>query len=173
VRLNLVVAIKTQPAAAVKLWYWRAKTECLILNFMSYKIGKTAELAGVNKETIRYYEKRKLISPPARRRSGYREFSRLHIDEIKFIKRAQELGFTLSEIKELLQLKVDEDTDCKEVRSRAEEKRKAVSRKIENLVEIKKALETLIKRCKSDRSTNECAILKTLNGEYEDEQRDT
>lgn len=167
------MAIKTQPVAVVKQWCRRKKAERSILNIMSYKIGKTAELAGVNKETIRYYEKRKLISPPARRRSGYREFSRLHIDEIKFIKRAQELGFTLSEIKELLQLKVDQNTDCKEVRSRAEEKKKAVSKKIENLVEIKKALETLIQRCKSDGSTNECAILKTLNGDYEDEQRNT
>src|SRR5690625_3718325 len=75
-----------------------------------YKIGKAAELAGVNKETIRYYERRNLIPEPERMDSCYRLFSRRHVDQIRFIKRAQELGFTLSEIDDLLNLKMDEDT---------------------------------------------------------------
>ncbi|MEX2603214.1 MAG: MerR family transcriptional regulator, partial [Gracilimonas sp.] len=70
---------------------------------ISFKIGEVAKRANVNKETVRYYEKRKLIPKPDRRRSGYRIFTQRHIDQIRFIKRAQELGFTLSEIKELLE----------------------------------------------------------------------
>ncbi len=59
----------------------------------TYKIGDVAKRADVNKETVRYYEKRELIPKPDRRRSGYRIFTRRHIDQIKFIKRAQQLGF--------------------------------------------------------------------------------
>lgn len=59
----------------------------------TYKIGEVARLADVNKETVRYYEKRNLIPEPDRRRSGYRIFTQRHIDQIKFIKRAQQLGF--------------------------------------------------------------------------------
>lgn len=74
-------------------------------NNARYKIGKTAQLAGVNKETIRYYERRNLIPEPERMDSGYRLFSQRHIDQTRFIKRAQELGFTLSEIEDLLNWK--------------------------------------------------------------------
>ena len=75
----------------------------------TYKIGEVARRADVNKETVRYYEKRKLIPEPDRRRSGYRIFTQRHIDQIKFIKRGQQLGFTLTEIKELLELRLDEE----------------------------------------------------------------
>lgn len=134
------------------------------MNSNTYKIGKTAELAGVNRETVRYYERIKIISPPARRRSGYREFSQIHIDQIRFIKRAQELGFTLKEIRELLDLKVDATTDCSAVRSHAVKKRKAVSKKIENLIEIRNALDELITRCIAEKKDESCAILKALTG---------
>ncbi len=83
----------------------------------TYKIGEVARRANVNKETVRYYEKRELIPKPDRCRSGYRIFTQRHIDQIRFIKRAQELGFTLSEIKELLELRMDENTTCAEIKS--------------------------------------------------------
>src|SRR5690625_3737574 len=109
-----------------------------------YKIGKAAELAGVNKETIRYYERRNLIPEPERMDSGYRLFSRRHVDQIRFIKRAQELGFTLSEIDDLLNLKMDEDTTCSEIKREAEQKYQDVIKKIEDLRRIKTTLTTLI-----------------------------
>src|SRR5690625_6900488 len=99
-----------------------------------YKIGKAAELAGVNKETIRYYERRNLIPEPERMDSGYRLFSRRHVDQIRFIKRAQELGFTLSEIDDLLYLKMDEDTTCSEIIMEAEQKYKEDIKKIEEIL---------------------------------------
>lgn len=85
----------------------------------TYKIGKVAQRAGVNKETVRYYEKRNLIPIPDRRRSSYRIFTQRHINQIKFIKRAQQLGFTLSEIKELLELRLDKETSCSEIKAKA------------------------------------------------------
>lgn len=137
------------------------------MNSNTYKIGKTAELAGVNRETIRYYERIKMISPPARRRSGYREFSQIHIDQIRFIKRAQDLGFTLAEIKELLELKVDDNTTCSEIKEQAEEKYRDVIGKIEDLTRIKKTLIHLIDSCSGEGPKGDCPILGALEGESE------
>ncbi|MGF1671981.1 MAG: heavy metal-responsive transcriptional regulator [Balneolaceae bacterium] len=132
------------------------------MNTNTYKIGKTAELAGVNRETVRYYERIKMISPPARRRSGYREFSQIHIDQIRFIKRAQDLGFTLSEIRELLSLQMDENTTCSEIKREAEEKYRNVVNKIEDLTKIKNRLLNLIDSCSGEGSTGDCPILEAL-----------
>ena len=134
----------------------------------TFKIGEVASRAGVNKETVRYYEKRKLISEPDRRRSGYRIFTKRHIEQIKFIKRAQELGFTLSEIKELLELRLDGKTSCEQVRKKAESKREEVREKIKDLESIKKVLGDLIESCKADGTTEECVILNALEGEKDD-----
>lgn len=128
----------------------------------TYKIGKTAELAGVNKETVRYYEKRGLIPEPDRRRSGYRIFTKQHITRIKFIKRAQGLGFTLSEIGELLDLKMDENTTCSEIKRKAEDKYKDVVHKIEDLIKIKNRLLHLIDSCSGEGPTGDCPILEAL-----------
>lgn len=131
----------------------------------TFKIGEVASRADVNKETVRYYEKRGLIPKPDRRRSGYRIFTHRHIDQIRFIKRAQELGFTLSEIKELLELRLDEDTSCEQVRIKAESKLKEVKQKITDLNRIKKVLGQLIEDCKADGTTEDCVILNALEGE--------
>jgi len=131
----------------------------------SYKIGKTAKLAGVNKTTIRYYERRNLISKPDRMDSGYRLFSQRHIDQIRFIKRAQELGFTLSEIKNLLNVKMDEETNCSEVKREAEQKYQDVVSKIEDLQRIKKTLINLIDSCSGSGPIGDCLILEALEGD--------
>lgn len=130
-----------------------------------YKIGKTAELAGVNKETIRYYERRKLISEPDRMDSGYRLFSQHHVDQIRFIKRAQELGFTLSEIEDLLNLKLDEGTTCSEIKREAELKYQDVVSKIEDLHRIKVTLTDLIDSCTGSGPKGDCPILEALEGD--------
>ncbi|MEX0771499.1 MAG: MerR family transcriptional regulator [Balneolaceae bacterium] len=134
---------------------------------VTFKIGEVASRANVNKETVRYYEKRELIPEPDRRRSGYRIFTQRHIDQIRFIKRAQELGFTLSEIKELLELRMDEDTTCSEIKSEAQEKYRNVTEKIEDLQRIKKTLLELIDSCAGDGPKGECPILGALEGESE------
>jgi MerR family mercuric resistance operon transcriptional regulator len=131
----------------------------------TYKIGEVARRANVNKETVRYYEKRDLIPTPDRRRSGYRIFTHRHIDQIKFIKRAQELGFTLSEIKELLELRLDEDTSCSEIKEEAQQKYQDVSEKIADLKRIKQSLLELIDSCAGEGPKEDCPILGALEGD--------
>lgn len=133
----------------------------------TFKIGEAARRAGVNKETIQYYERRKLITEPDRRQSGYRIFTQRHVDQIKFIKRAQDLGFTLSEIKDLLALRLDGDTPCEPVRAKAKSKLKDVKRKIQDLNRMKNVLADLIKKCEANGTTGECVILNALEGETE------
>jgi MerR family mercuric resistance operon transcriptional regulator len=132
---------------------------------LTFKVGEVARKASVNKETLRYYEKRKLISKPDRRRSGYRIFTQHHIDQVKFIKRAQELGFTLSEIKELLELRTDENITCSEVKNEAEIKYKDVVEKIKDLQKIKATLIELIDSCSGSGPKGKCPILDALEGE--------
>ena len=133
----------------------------------TFKIGEVATRAKVNKETVRYYEKRELIPEPDRRYSGYRIFTQRHIDQIKFIKRAQELGFTLSEIKELLELRMDEDTTCSEIRTEAQDKFQDVVEKIKDLKRIKETLVELIDSCSGSGPKGDCPILGALEGENE------
>lgn len=134
-------------------------------NEAHYKIGKAAELAGVHIETIRYYERRNLIPKPDRMDSGYRLFSRRHVNQIRFIKRAQKLGFTLSEIEDLLNLKMEEDTTCSEIKQEAEKKYRNVMSKIEDLQRIKETLADLMDSCAGDGPKGECTILDALEGE--------
>ena len=131
----------------------------------TYKTGEVARRAGVNKETVRYYEQRDLIPKPDRRRSGYRIFTQRHIDQIRFIKRAQELGFTLSEIKELLELRMDENTTCSEIKSEAQDKYEDVAEKIADLKRIKKTLLKLIDSCAGEGPKEDCPILGALEGD--------
>ncbi|WP_445664693.1 MerR family transcriptional regulator [Fodinibius sp. AD559] len=131
----------------------------------TYKIGEVAKRADVNKETVRYYEERELIPTPDRRRSGYRIFTQRHIDQIKFIKRAQELGFTLSEIKELLELRLDKETSCSEIKEEARQKYQDVTQKIKDLSQIQDTLVDLIDSCSEGRPIADCPILKALEGE--------
>lgn len=132
---------------------------------ITFKIGEVASRARVNKETVRYYEERELIPKPDRRRSGYRIFTQRHIDQVKFIKRAQELGFTLSEIKELIELRMDENTTCSEIKSEAQEKYRDVIEKIEDLNRIKDTLVDLIDSCSGGGPKGDCPILEALEGE--------
>ena len=96
-------------------------------------IGQLAKDAGVNIETIRYYERRGLIPEPPRRKSGYRQYGSDFVLRIQFIKRAQELGFSLNEIDELLALRVDSGTACSEVKHHAEAKIADIEGKIKTL----------------------------------------
>jgi len=133
-------------------------------NSNTFKTGEVARRAGVHKETVRYYEKRGLIPEPDRRRSGYRIFTKKHIDRIRFIKRAQELGFTLSEIKELLELRLDDETTCSEIRQEAQLKYRDVAERIEDLERIKETLVNLIDECEAGGPKSDCPILEALEG---------
>ncbi|MAW86272.1 MAG: MerR family transcriptional regulator [Phyllobacteriaceae bacterium] len=127
-------------------------------------IARAAEKAGVGVETIRFYERRGLIAqPPKPRDGGYRHYDRETIERIRFIRQAQELGFSLREIDELLALKTDAHTDCADVRLQAVAKRKEIERKIGQLEEIRSALDALIPTCPGGGDLSACTIMEALS----------
>lgn len=127
--------------------------------------GELAKQSGVNSATIRYYEKIGLLSEPPRSNAGYRMFSSESINRIRFIKQAQELGFSLKEIKELLNLKVTPEATTADVRNRASKKINDITGKIERLREMKKSLEVLVESCCNEADVRECPILENLGSE--------
>lgn len=128
-------------------------------------IGQLAKQAGVNLETIRYYERRGLLSEPPRRASGYRQYRPDVVVRIRFIKRAQELGFSLNEVHELLSLRVEAETACSEVKQRAEAKVAEIEQKMETLQRIKQILTDLMGHCDTQELTTECPILAALDAD--------
>src|SRR3712207_268029 len=112
--------------------------------------GELAELAKVHIETLRYYERRGLIERPPRRASNYRLYPEDAVRRVRFIKRAQELGFSLKDIKELLSLRTAPETECGEIRARAEAKIVDINEKIRVLMAMKSALSTLVAQCSGE-----------------------
>ena len=122
-------------------------------------IGKLAEQSGVGVETIRFYERKGLIAQPRRPMRGYRRYDDQTTDRVRFIQQAQELGFTLSEIKQLLSLRVDPRTSCADVRAKAEEKIADIDGKLSALRRMRGALVRITTTCSGDGPTSECPIL--------------
>jgi Hg(II)-responsive transcriptional regulator len=126
-------------------------------------ISRAAERAGVGIETIRFYERRGLIKQPPRPRSGgFRYYEQDAVERIRFIRQAQELGFSLREIKELLALRADPAADCGDVRKQAVTKRAEVDRKIGQLQSIRAALDELIVSCPGGGALRACTIIDAL-----------
>ncbi len=134
-------------------------------NFASLTIGKAAEKGGVNVQTIRYYERRGLLPQPVRSASGYRKYSDDAIRRLRFIRQAQSLGFSLSEIEELLSLRMQAGATCGDIRKRARQKIATVNQKIGELQRIKDALSKLATACRGEGPTSECPILEALESE--------
>lgn len=128
---------------------------------LTLTIGKAAREAGVNVETVRFYERRGLIERPPRG-EGYRAYTSEQIARIRFIKEAQQIGFSLSEIGDLLALRADPAADCSEVRRQAVAKLDEVHRKIAQLRAVGAALETLIAACPGRGALQACSIMDTL-----------
>ncbi len=131
--------------------------------------NELARLTDVSGETIRYYEKRGLIPPPERTESGYRIYTPNDVSRVQFIKRAQGLGFSLKEISELLDFRVDDDCSCDEVKERVEEKIHEVEQKLDELTGIKTALARLAMACEARSPTDRCPILQALDDGGTDE----
>jgi MerR family mercuric resistance operon transcriptional regulator len=125
-------------------------------------IGRLARQADVNIETIRYYQRVGLISQPAKPENGYRIYPTTTIHRIRFIKRAQKLGFKLLEIADLLELSSE---NCEDVRNKAEQKRIQIKRQIDDLVTLKDSLDDLIEACKSGKKNACCPIVEALTAE--------
>lgn len=134
------------------------------------KTGDLAKRAGVNVETLRFYEREGLLPEPPRRFSGYREYPTESVRLIRFIKRAQELGFSLRGVKELLALRVEPGTTCADVRHKAEAKVSEVRQKIADLRAIERALKTLTAACSGEGPLSDCPILECLDGQTNEER---
>ena len=129
----------------------------------SLTIGALAKRAGVGVETIRFYERRGLLRQPPRREVGYRSYPEDAVAQIRFIRQAQALGFTLEDAGALLNLKVSPGTRCTAVRSRAVAKLADVEAKIAQLERIREALEKLVAACPGKGPLAACTIMEALN----------
>jgi len=130
--------------------------------------GEAADRAGVNIQTVRYYERRGLIPEPPRTSGGFRQYKPDHVARIRFIKRAQELGFTLEEAGELLDLRATLDADRADVRAVAQEKRDEIDQKIADLQRMRATLNDLIAACEGHGTTDDCPILHALEDHSHD-----
>ena len=130
-------------------------------------IGQVAKRAGVGVETVRFYEREGLVAEPARRPSGYRQYSPDAVRRIRFIRHAKELGFTLKEIGELLTLRIDPRSTCADVRDRARDKITDIEERIANLDRMRSALLRLVTRCRGEGPGADCPLLDELDRDEE------
>lgn len=125
-------------------------------------IGKVSKLSGVSIETIRFYETKGLVHEPSRRESGYRQYQSDVLTRLRFIKKAQDLGFSLSEIKQLLMLEMNPKTTRTEIKSIAQEKILHIQNKIKDLQQMQKTLLTLTDQCNGKGKIQGCPILEAF-----------
>ncbi len=129
---------------------------------MPLTISKVASAADVNVQTIRYYERRGLFPTPRRTPAGYRQYTDDAVARLRFIKHAQELGFSLQEIQELLALRVRHGAACDVAERKTRQKIAVVQQRIRHLQRMKRTLERLAAACAVRRPTAECPILEVL-----------
>ncbi len=126
------------------------------------RIGEAASRAGVNVETMRYYERRGLLRAPARKPSGYRSYGEETVTLVRFIKRSQELGFSLADIEELLPLIHGGAESCRGVRALVTTKIADLDGRIATLRAMRKALVSLAETCEQPRTTEECPVIAAI-----------
>lgn len=125
-------------------------------------VGKVAKRAGVNLQTVLYYERRRLLIPARRTDSGYRLYGPEAVRVIRFIKNAQDLGFSLAEIARLLRLRVGHRVQCRKVKTQAQARLEIVQEKIGGLRAMERVLKRLIRTCAAKGTTESCPILESL-----------
>lgn len=127
------------------------------------RIGEVARESGVGAETVRFYAQKGLIvQPPRPRAGGFRDYPADIVHRIRFIRSAQELGFSLAEIAELLELEAGPSATCIDVRQRAQQKRNEVRTRIDNLKRIARMLDLLIDACPGEGPARSCSILEAI-----------
>ena len=125
-------------------------------------IGQLAKQAHVNRETVRYYERRRLLQRPSRSLGGYRVFSDDAVKRMRFIRHAKMLGFSLEEVRELLALRINSTDTCDRVRERTLRKIADIERKIAALQRMRRVLGELVTSCSHHRKTDKCPVLDSL-----------
>lgn len=129
------------------------------------RIGEVAVASGVPTGTVRYYERRGLIPIPPRAASGYREYAADTVERIRFIRRAQDFGFTLQQIRELLELRAGSAATCSAVEVRTRAKIEDVRRRIHELERLETVLERLAESCAARTPSSDCPVLEMLSEE--------
>jgi MerR family transcriptional regulator, copper efflux regulator len=129
----------------------------------SLSTGQLAQAAGVNLQTVRYYERRGLLPEPSRTASGHRKYGPADVERLRFVRRAQALGFTLREIEDLLELTAGTAVTAAAVRSRVQAKVADLDSRITELQRIRTALTTLAGSCSVHDSLGNCPFLDALN----------
>ncbi|MEX2152711.1 MAG: MerR family transcriptional regulator [Gemmatimonadaceae bacterium] len=129
---------------------------------MSLTIGQVALAANVDVQTIRYYERRGFFPPARRTAAGYRQYGAEAVQRLRFIKHAQELGFSLAEIQELLALRVRNGAACSTVERKTRRKIELVDRRIRDLERLRTTLARLVDACHARRITEACPVLEAL-----------
>ncbi|MGH7713290.1 MAG: MerR family DNA-binding protein [Gemmatimonadaceae bacterium] len=129
---------------------------------MGLTIGQIASAGNVNVETIRYYERRGLLLANGRSPSGYRQYSTDSVRRLRFIRHAQDLGYSLAEIQDLLALRVRNGASCQAVAQKTRNKIQIVEQRISDLQRMKRTLEGLAAACDARRTTEHCPILDAL-----------
>ena len=129
------------------------------------RTSEIAERAGVNTQTLRYYERRGLLAEPPRSPAGYRDYPPSAVAVLRFVKRAQELGFTLAEVEELLVLAEGGPEACGSARSLAEVHIAELDLKIADLQRMRECLGTLAATCQRPRADRSCPLLGTIAGD--------
>lgn len=128
-------------------------------------VGKLADAAGVSPNAVRFYEKEGLMPVPPKTESGYRTYDpHDDVERLRFIKQAQRCGFTLNEIKALLQLRGEQSSCCDDVRNKVIEKKLELEARIKAMKEMSRSLDSLIAQCRNgSRPAQDCTILHTLS----------
>lgn len=124
------------------------------------KIGALSEATGIHVETIRYYQRLGLMPTPSRSYGTIRRYGEAAVQQLRFIKRAQGLGFSLGEVRFLLAL--SDGKHCAQTRAFAQSKRRLVRQKIADLRAMESTLDKLIRACRSGRSGRGCPIIEGL-----------
>ena len=126
-------------------------------------IGSLAKAADVNVETIRYYQRRGLLDEPSKPMGGHRRYTATAAMRVRFIKRAQQLGFTLEEIRELLLL--EDGQSCREARMLAERKLGLIETRVADLNRMRRSLRGLVAQCAEGKRPRSCPIIATLSAD--------
>jgi len=123
------------------------------------KIGEISRRSGLSVETIRYYEREGLLSEPERRPSGYRLYDDAVLERLEYIRRAKDLGFTLAEIRELLELSFNAHACCDHIRQRVEAKIVDIESKVRSLQQMKQSLKKILTHCRSGGRGEDCPLI--------------
>ena len=126
-------------------------------------ISQAATAAGLTSKTIRFYEQQGVIPAAARSANGYRIYTEQQVDMLRFIRRSRDMGFSLDESRELLQLSLDPHRTSASVKQKAEQQIKRIDQQLESLQQMRSLLETVAQECRGDDGAD-CPILDQLNG---------